>query len=192
LMPRRRAFLARRPTRDHTPAGQLLRRWARCRAALCGRLFHPKEGPVNATPARIDAWLKENTPLALGNLQPPGTPEAPAGLERGLGFPVPAELRNWLSVHDGQPPDSLLGMLDGWIFLGAEQIATAHRTFTDLLNAGEFEGQPTRSRDGLAEAVWWSAGGVPFLEGPGGDYLVIDTDPTESGEPGQGGTFWHA
>src|SRR5262249_1849902 len=100
-------------------------------------------------------------------------------------------LRNWLSVHDGQPPDSLLGMLDGWIFLGAEQIATAHRTFTDLLNAGEFEGQPTRSRDGLAEAVWWSAGGVPFLEGPGGDDLVIDTDPTESGEPGQVVTFWH-
>jgi cell wall assembly regulator SMI1 len=146
---------------------------------------------MKAMLAKIDAWLKANAPLALADLRLPATPDALAALERSLGFPVPADLRVWLSVHDGQPPDSLLGMLDGWIFLGAGQIAAAHRTFTDLLDAGEFEGRPTRSRDGLAKAAWWCAGWVPFLEGPGGDYLVIDTDPAESGEAGQVVTFWH-
>src|ERR1041385_5346543 len=100
---------------------------------------------MEATLARIDAWLKENAPRALADLRPPATPDALAALERGLGFPVPAELRTWLSTHDGQPADSLLGMLDGWIFLGAEQIAAAHRTFTDMLNAGAFSRQTATS-----------------------------------------------
>ena len=140
---------------------------------------------------RIEAWLGENAPRALADLRPPATPQALAALEDGLGMPVPADLREWLSIHDGQPPDSLVGLLDGWIFLGADQVAAAHRTFTGLLAAGDFDGRPASSRDGLARAVWWSGRWVPFLEGPGGDYLVVDTDPAENGEEGQVVTFWH-
>ena len=32
---------------------------------------------------------------------------------------------------------------------------------------------------------------MPFLEGPGGDYLVVDTDPAVLGRAGQVVTFWH-
>jgi cell wall assembly regulator SMI1 len=146
---------------------------------------------MKATWEKIEAWLVENAPKALADLRPPATPQALTELQESLGFPVPVELREWLSVHDGQPPDSLVGMLDGWIFLGAGQIAEAHRTFTGLLAAGDFAGRPAVSRDGLARPVWWSGRWVPFLDGPGGDYLVIDVDPTEKGREGQVVTFWH-
>jgi cell wall assembly regulator SMI1 len=146
---------------------------------------------MKAVLAGIDAWLRTNAPAAFVGLRPPASRDYLTELELSLGLPVPDDPREWLSAHDGQPPDSLIGMLVGWIFLGADRIAATHRTFSDLLSGGDFKGQDAFNRDGQVKAGWWNPGWVPFLEGPGGDYLVIDTDPGELGTAGQVVTFWH-
>src|SRR5205085_1061202 len=118
------------------------------------RLRSPGGSRMKAVWERIEAWLGENAPKALADLRPPASPQALAELEARLGMPVPADLREWLLIHDGQPPDSLVGLLGGWIFLGADQIAAAHRTFTGLLATGDFADRPASSRAGRARAVW--------------------------------------
>jgi cell wall assembly regulator SMI1 len=53
--------------------------------------------------ATIDAWLQEHSPRALASLQPGASPEAIDALERQIGRALPAELREYLAIHDGQP-----------------------------------------------------------------------------------------
>ena len=140
---------------------------------------------------QIDAWLRVNAPKAFATLQPGASSQTLDELETRLGFPIPAELREHLVIHDGQPKDTLLGLLHGWIFLNSDSIAECHATFARLLREGYLD-RPGKSRDGAVKPVWWSERWVPFLEGPGGDYLCFDMDPTESGQVGQIITFWHA
>jgi len=147
---------------------------------------------MKATWDKIDAWLQKNAPKAHASLCPGATDAALDDLDRALGFAAPAELREHLSIHDGQPPDALLGTLDGWILLGARSIGRAHGTFGDLLRRGDFNRRTAENEDGKVKAVWWSDRWIPFAVGPGGDYLVVDLDPTEEGSPGQIVTFWHA
>jgi len=145
---------------------------------------------VKRTWVEIDRWLKANAPDVSADLRPPVTAEALTALEQSLEFPVPTELQAWLAIHDGQPPGSRIFSLDGWVFLGAAEVAETHRAFRELLANGEFD-EIVETTDGKAKPHWWSNDWVPFMFGGGGDYLVVDLDPTEAGTKGQVVTFCH-
>jgi cell wall assembly regulator SMI1 len=146
---------------------------------------------MQETWGQIDAWLQANAPKVFATLQPGASSQTLDQLESRLGFPISAELRDHLAVHDGQPSDTLLGLLHGWIFLGSDSIAGCHATFARLLREGDLD-RPGKSRDGAVKPVWWSDRWIPLVEGPGGDYLCIDMDPAGLGRVGQVITFWHA
>jgi len=140
--------------------------------------------------SKIERWLKAKSPAALASFRGPASPEELAKLEKDLGFPVPAELREFLAVRNGQAPESLCGTLRGWIFLGAAGIGKFAKTMARLKSAGDFEDQQARG-DGKVKSDWWNERWVPFLESPGGDYLCVDMDPDANGKACQIIEFCH-
>lgn len=138
----------------------------------------------------IEQWLAKNSPAALASLRPGASAEDINALAPALGAPLPDELRELLSIHDGQEMAAMCGLLDGWIFLPASTIVKVHGIMGDLLRKGDFATNVATNRDGAVKAVWWSPLWIPFLEGPGGDLLCFDMDPAEKGNAGQIITFW--
>jgi len=140
---------------------------------------------------RLEAWLQAHAPKTYASLNPGASAATLDRLAARLGFPLPRQLRAYLSIHNGQPADCLKAVHDGWILLSAESIATTRDTFNSLLHRGDFNGRAAESCDGMAKAVWWSEKWIPIMESPGGDYLVVDLDPAESGDRGQVTEFLH-
>src|SRR5262245_43845067 len=105
---------------------------------------------------RLEAWLKRHAPKAYAGLKPGASAETLDRLAARLGFPLPRQLRDYLSIHDGQRPGCLEDVHDGWVLLSAKSIADTRETFNRLLHAGDFKNRPACSLDGLAKDAWWS------------------------------------
>lgn len=124
------------------------------------------------------------------NLQPGATAEEIQLIENTLGVILPEEMKSFYSVYNGQAWDvgvesfvrnltlsSLAEIMDNWLFLQEEFDPD------DLLPDIEYgvEVQP----------LLWHKKWIPIAENGGGDYLCLDTDPTEQGVVGQVLYFWH-
>ena len=135
----------------------------------------------------IDAWLKKNAKVAHASLQKGASKAALTKLEQALGVKVPADLAAWLSIHDGQAPDSGITVVGNWDLLSCDRIADAHAA----LQRQEQKGILGESKDGLVKPVWWNPKWIPFMESPAGDFHCVDLDPTLKGEAGQIVTWFH-
>ncbi|WP_338749065.1 SMI1/KNR4 family protein [Bacillus sp. FJAT-52991] len=122
------------------------------------------------------------------NLQPAARDEDFQLLEASLGITLPEEVKSFYRVHNGQvwEPGSkcfvrnltlspISEIINNWDFL-----------------QGEFDPQDLESNIGKElKPVLWNDKWIPIAENGGGDYLCIDTDPSEVGVVGQVLYFWH-
>jgi hypothetical protein len=75
-----------------------------CWRPLCKTSFRPRRvHPLEATLAKLEAWLAENAPPLRNLLNPPATVADIAAFEARTSLVVPPELRRLYSVHDGGP-----------------------------------------------------------------------------------------
>lgn len=109
-------------------------------------------------------------------------------LERTLGVQIPEQLRSFYQIHNGQQEQiettcflrnltlsSISEIIENWTFLQEEFDPE------DI----EVDAQPG------VQPFAWNAKWIPIASNGGGDYLCIDTDPTEEGTVGQVLYFWH-
>ncbi|MGE8005592.1 SMI1/KNR4 family protein [Lysinibacillus sp. NPDC093216] len=124
------------------------------------------------------------------NLQPGATAEEFQLIETTLGITLPEEMKSFYRICNGQvwsqgvqpfvrnlTLSPISEIIDNWKFLQEEFDPD------DLLSDTEYavEVKPTL----------WNEKWIPIAENGGGDYLCLDTDPTEKGVVGQVLYFWH-
>lgn len=134
-------------------------------------------------------WLKANYPEGLEDLNPPATAEQLNALEQVLGFDLPKELRELLTIHNGQDSEGAY-LFDGQEFLSTERIAEEWGDWKKQLDGKEFAGSHSRAEKGIRND-WWNAGWVPFTYNGCGDHFCVDTQPAEGGVQDQIITMWH-
>ncbi|WP_102272066.1 SMI1/KNR4 family protein [Cytobacillus massiliigabonensis] len=123
------------------------------------------------------------------NLQPGASDEELQLIEDTLGVTLPEEMKCFYKVYNGQEWD--LGVnpfvrnltlsptseiIDNWCFLQEE-----------------FDPDDDLELDSSKELkpFLWNSKWIPIAANGGGDYLCIDTDPSEAGVEGQLLYFWH-
>ncbi len=134
---------------------------------------------------RVERWLSADAPEVLARLPAGASDIALVEAEATLGFALPPELRESLSVHDGndeafelyRPDGVLLGsllplrdMIEGW-----ESLAGAYGDGHNDSSAMPLAGVKRR---------WFHRLWIPILGGLG-DYACIDLDPARGGKRGQ-------
>ncbi len=154
-----------------------------------------KSRPAPATPGttstieeswkRINKWLKKNAP-DWDALNKKASKKAIKEAEALLGMPLPEELNQSYSYHDGgnqifPTPDPL----DiGFYLMPLDEVGNDWTIQKELLDIGEFAGEHPESAKGIRKA-WWNVGWIPFASNGGGDYFCIDMSPTSAGTIGQ-------
>jgi cell wall assembly regulator SMI1 len=113
--------------------------------------------------AKLDQWLHAHRQKYHKGLQAGATLAELDALQTALGAPLPADLRTWLSWHNGQSAEVFGALEESWHPMSTTEIADAKR---DL----DAEGHPG-----------WRRTWIPFLDDDNGDYLCLD--PDEPGVP---------
>ncbi len=151
---------------------------------------------VSAAWDRIERWLETNAPSALKHLGGPATPRDLEKLEATVGFPLPDEVKDIYSIHNGESGEGS-GMLGDWdAFLPLLLVLANWRLYVDLAEQlGGREDTPDRWRRQVEEGVISVKGPVKPLIGStrwipvtsmNGDVLrFLDFDPAPGGQPGQ-------
>ena len=122
------------------------------------------------------------------HLQSGATDQDFTHLEDVLGVQFPEHLQSFYRIHNGQQENkasacflrnltlsSIAEIIENWTFL------------QDELDPEDWEVDAQQSVKPLA----WNSKWIPIAANGGGDYLCIDTDPTEEGTIGQVLYFWH-
>ncbi|GKU79176.1 SMI1/KNR4 family protein [Paenibacillus sp. L3-i20] len=122
------------------------------------------------------------------NLQLGATEEDFQLLEHTLGVTLPEEMKSFYRLHNGQiwtigvssfvrnlTLSPISQIIDNWTFLQEEFDPD------DMELEVEKEIKP----------VLWNSKWIPIADNGGGDYLCLDTDPSEEGISGQVLYFWH-
>ncbi|WP_136604857.1 SMI1/KNR4 family protein [Paenibacillus dokdonensis] len=122
------------------------------------------------------------------NLLPGAEDEEIASLEVKLGLTLPEEMKSFYKVHNGQNWSAgshsfvrnltltpIAAVMDNWAFLQEE------------FDPDDME----KDIESGIKPMLWNAKWIPIAENGAGDYLCLDTDPTEEGNYGQVLYFWH-
>jgi len=113
--------------------------------------------PLNPLLTRLDIWLKKHRSRFFKNLNPGASAAELAALAKSLGKPLPAEVADLLSWHNGQGDDYVGYFVDHWLLLSTTRIAAAK---ADL--------------DANGTAYGWNKDWLPLMDDDGGNYLTVD------------------
>ncbi|MGE7111186.1 SMI1/KNR4 family protein [Lysinibacillus sp. NPDC047702] len=124
------------------------------------------------------------------NLQSGATDEEFQLIENTLGVTLPQEMKSFYGIYNGQvwnlgiepfvrnlTLSPISEIIENWMFLQEEFDPD------DLLPDIEYGVE--------VKPMLWHKKWIPIAENGGGDYLCLDTDPTEEGVVGQVLYFWH-
>jgi cell wall assembly regulator SMI1 len=106
--------------------------------------------------ARLDAWLARHRPRYHEALLPPAGEGELSALAQALGQPLPQELRQWLTWHNGQSEDLIGSFYETFNLMSAAQIAAA------------WQDRQANPEPG------WSNARVPLLDDYQGDLILLD------------------
>lgn len=121
-------------------------------------------------------------------LQPGATDDDFQLIERTMNITIPKEMKEFFKIHNGQ--DWRIGgecfvrnltlspitqIIEKWMFLQEE------------FEPDELE----PDIDYEIKPYLWNPKWIPIAENGGGDYLCLDTDPSDAGHVGQVLYFWH-
>ncbi|MDB4946988.1 MAG: molybdenum cofactor biosynthesis protein MoeA [Labilithrix sp.] len=136
-------------------------------------------GTVRERWTTITAWLREHGPSVLASFRPPADAAAIAAAEQALGVTLPAEYKDFLSLHDGQ--EDLGPMVAHCSLVPVSNLAEERAGLAELLADASFDGEGTAP--GI-EPVAWREGWLPIGRVQRGA-LVMDLAPTPAGTLGQ-------
>lgn len=126
--------------------------------------------PVDISWRRIATWLAAHTPAGLEHLNPPAHPDEIDAAERLLGAPLPAELAQSLTCHNGMRGWSSL--IPEATPLAADTIAQRWQTSMEIAADNDgFELQPWE------DEPWWHPQWIPWAESADGVLQIIDLRP---------------
>ncbi|MDY8025145.1 SMI1/KNR4 family protein [Paenibacillus polymyxa] len=109
-------------------------------------------------------------------------------LESTLGIKLPEEMKNFYRVHNGQ--DWKVGVSSFVRNLTLSPIAQIIDNWKFIQE--EFDPDDLElDADNEISPCLWNPKWVPIAENGSGDYLCLDTDPSEGGVVGQVLYFWH-
>lgn len=121
-------------------------------------------------------------------LQPGASEEDLIQLQETLNVTIPKEMVEFYRIHNGQLWD-----IGGQCFIRNLTLSPISEIVENwhFLNE-EFEGDELEaSFDKEIKPLLWNPKWLPIASNGGGDYLCLDTDPTNEGQPGQVLYFWH-
>lgn len=118
--------------------------------------------------------------------------KAIAKAEDAIGHPFGQQLRNLLSLNDGQPHGNGF-LLPGWELFSAARIADEWKIWADLRTTEFVPYGYTCEPEHMAirRDEWWREKWIPFCGDGGGNHLCIDMDPQYEWANGQIISFWH-
>jgi cell wall assembly regulator SMI1 len=132
---------------------------------------------------KIEAWLEENAPETLADLNPGATEADIRKAEKALSVRLPEEMVKSYSVHDGQRGGA--GPLFGdYALLSLEAAVKEWKTLKKLASGGVFNfmhGKPAPR----VRPDWWNPRWVPVASDSAGNFLCADFAPARPGKNGQ-------
>ncbi|MBI4508912.1 MAG: SMI1/KNR4 family protein [Deltaproteobacteria bacterium] len=126
-------------------------------------------GGIRATWDRIEGWLRANAPELLTSLRLGASKQDIAAFERQVDHSLPLELRNSVTIHDGEKTGDI-GLL-GPLLLPLAKIERLWST--------------ARHHEG------WRAGWLPITDDGAGNHLFVDLTPPSGGTVGQVILYFH-
>ncbi len=111
---------------------------------------------------RLERWLARHRRNFLKGLQPGASPAEFDTLQKQLGQTLPQELRTLLSWHNGQGDSFIGGFEQDWLLMDCQSIAASK---------SDLDQDP---------AAGWHPAWIPFLDNDAGDFLFLDTSPTQA------------
>ena len=141
--------------------------------------------------ARIEGWLRQHAPDALGVLYPPAPPETIRAFETAVGAALPDDYRESLAIHDGEQGSPVL--FSPWALTATEWAVRSWRTMRSVERelARDLPRRVPVVVVGPVAAVWWSESWIPFASNGAGYDLCLDLDPAPGGRRGQVIEFRH-
>lgn len=123
------------------------------------------------------------------NLQQGASEEDFLLVEETLGVTLPEEMKSLYRIHNGQ-------VWELWSNPFVRNLTLSPTS--EIIDNWKFLQEEFDSGDGLEleneaeiKPLLWNAKWIPISENGAGDYLCIDTDPSDSGVVGQVLYFWH-
>jgi cell wall assembly regulator SMI1 len=136
---------------------------------------------------QIKAILREQGCLEEFRLNPGASPTELRELEAHLGVELPAAVKEFLSVHDGED-DSGPGLVFGLPLLSTRDIRMQWDTWKSLEDEGMNEtlADSMSSRpEGYVKPLYLNPRWIPLTHDGGGNHIGIDLDPDVRGTVGQ-------
>lgn len=134
--------------------------------------------------SRIEAVLTIHAPEVKKTLAPGATETMLTEFERSIGFPLPADFRQSLKIHNGQfDPSRCLKFCGVWTLLQLEDSLRESRTLCEM--GQDLDRENGANPDGLwLNARWWKRSCIPFADCEG-NYLGVDMDPSIGSDIGR-------
>lgn len=139
---------------------------------------------------RIEFWLRANHPAVLNTLNPGVHQAFIDALEETIDRPLPADLKEFLSIHNGQKYTHLT-LFNGDLLLSAQEMMSAclgrQMAIGDVIK--EYEAVTGKGPQVLPDRgvrrAWWHPGWIPVTSSAMMDHFCIDCAPASEGTEGQ-------
>jgi cell wall assembly regulator SMI1 len=132
---------------------------------------------------RYERWLEKNMPDAYWDLGPPATLDTLADTEDLIERKLPADLREFYRVHNGQRGQAT-GIVGNWRLMPLAEVVREWQLWNEMMRMQAFAQWTPRPDMGIKN-VWWSAGWLPLTSDGQGNHHCLDLDPDSSGQRGQ-------
>ena len=150
------------------------------------------QGPMTYTEDRsmgeviesLVGYLKERNPDIVKKLNPAAEQPALDQFEKLVGRTLPQDFRVLYLTINGQDPESLPMLLNGYRLLSLEEIELNWRKLKNA-NATRADYRSEGDSSGPVRAFWWYPMWIPFAKTAYGDYYCFDLFPARGGKIGQ-------
>ncbi|MGG3798374.1 SMI1/KNR4 family protein [Metabacillus fastidiosus] len=114
-------------------------------------------------------------------------------IETTLGVILPEEMKSFYRVYNGQVWEpGVHSFVRNLTLLPISKIIDKWKLLQEESDPDDFDINDEDSNIGNElKPVFWNSKWIPIAENGGGDYLCIDTDPSETGVIGQILYYWH-
>ncbi|MCE9560794.1 MAG: SMI1/KNR4 family protein [Planctomycetes bacterium] len=132
--------------------------------------------------ARLEGWCQQHHPALLSVLNPGASAEEIETVERAIGQPLPADVRESLAIHNGANS----GFLFGLELLSTGSVIANWQTWRDVEGYNEELREGAESFPELAVNLdYTNAGWIPLTKGGGANHIGVDLAPGLKGTVGQ-------
>ncbi len=137
-----------------------------------------------------ETWLQANYPAGKQALNAGASEQQLAKFESQIGIELPADYREFLSIHNGQH-HTAAGLLVGHEFFQTSDILIEWKLMKKLLDDGVFKHKSESDPKGAIKPDWWNKNWIPITGDGAGNLICLDMSPDKNGTVGQVIDFDH-